>query len=541
MGISAYVSTSRSKPSKPTPITQKLSANQVLGNGGYVFQLSDWDAFMRFLILGTEGGTFIVNDERKFTAENAKRVVKCIMTDGKRAVNMIVQVSDAGRAPKNDPAIFALALAASVGDADTRSYALANLSKVCRIPTHLFHFFAFLKGMRGTGRAVRNAISFWYDNLPVDKLAYEVVKYQSRDGWSNADLLRLAHPKTNDIVRNAVYRWVVDGFDGYVASKQKFPRKFGDLPEVILAFEAAKVASDRELKTIIRKANLSREMLPTEALNRPDVWMELLSKGMPFTALIRNLGNMSKHGLLTPMSDASRLVTAQLNDAKGIIKSRVHPISVLVALKTYASGQGLKGKGTWTPVPAVVDALDDAFYLAFDAITPTEKRLLYGIDVSGSMSWDSLAGLPITPAEGAAALALASAKTERDYYIMGFANTFKDLGITKKDTLKSALAKTNAENFGSTDCSLPMSWARKNNVDVDAFIVITDNDTNTGEHPQEELQKYRQARGIAAKEIVVGMTATPFSIADPKDPLTLDVVGFDTATPQAISEFVRGI
>ena len=46
--------------------------------------------------------------------------------------------------------------------------------------------------------------------------------------------------------------------------------------------------------------------------------------------------------------------------------------------------------------------------------------------------------------------------------------------------------------------------------------------------------------GIPARLIVVAMTATGFSIADPEDAGMLDVVGFDTAVPNLISEFSRG-
>jgi 60 kDa SS-A/Ro ribonucleoprotein len=35
-------------------------------------------------------------------------------------------------------------------------------------------------------------------------------------------------------------------------------------------------------------------------------------------------------------------------------------------------------------------------------------------------------------------------------------------------------------------------------------------------------------------------TCNGFSIADPNDPGMLDVVGFDTATPQLVSDFARG-
>lgn len=45
--------------------------------------------------------------------------------------------------------------------------------------------------------------------------------------------------------------------------------------------------------------------------------------------------------------------------------------------------------------------------------------------------------------------------------------------------------------------------------------------------------------GIDAKLIVVGMTATKFTIANPDDPGMLDIAGFDTAAPGIMSEFAR--
>lgn len=45
--------------------------------------------------------------------------------------------------------------------------------------------------------------------------------------------------------------------------------------------------------------------------------------------------------------------------------------------------------------------------------------------------------------------------------------------------------------------------------------------------------------GIPAKLVVVGMVSNIFSIADPYDSGMMDVVGFDTAVPQLMSDFVR--
>jgi 60 kDa SS-A/Ro ribonucleoprotein len=53
------------------------------------------------------------------------------------------------------------------------------------------------------------------------------------------------------------------------------------------------------------------------------------------------------------------------------------------------------------------------------------------------------------------------------------------------------------------------------------------------------LRDYRAASGIDARLVIVGMVSNGFSIADPADAGMLDVVGFDTATPQLIADFAR--
>jgi 60 kDa SS-A/Ro ribonucleoprotein len=98
--------------------------------------------------------------------------------------------------------------------------------------------------------------------------------------------------------------------------------------------------------------------------------------------------------------------------------------------------------------------------------------------------------------------------------------------------------------YGGTDCALPMIWAKdqlKNKVQVEAFHVYTDNETWYGKvHPHVALDRYRKASGIQAKSIVVGFTATEFTVADPKDPGQMDIVGFDSAAPAVMADFVRG-
>jgi 60 kDa SS-A/Ro ribonucleoprotein len=116
--------------------------------GGFAWAVDDWTRLRRFLVLGSEGGSFYAS-ERALTRENATAVWRCVEADGARAVAEIVAISRAGRAPRNDPAIFALAMAASATEDATRRAALDALPVVCRTGAHLFAFARFVEQFRG--------------------------------------------------------------------------------------------------------------------------------------------------------------------------------------------------------------------------------------------------------------------------------------------------------------------------------------------------------------------------------------------------------
>src|ERR1700687_3536709 len=110
-------------PPQSQPLNERSVKNAA---GGYSFAVDDWQRFDRFLILGSEGGSYDAT-EHELTGKNIETVKRCVAADGLRAVKRIVEISDAGRAPKNDPALLALAYASAKGDDKTRSAALAAL------------------------------------------------------------------------------------------------------------------------------------------------------------------------------------------------------------------------------------------------------------------------------------------------------------------------------------------------------------------------------------------------------------------------------
>ena len=521
--------------------------------GGYVFTITPWKQLTRFLILGCSGGSYYAS-EKEMTKDNAKVVLALLKKDGPKVVQLIADVSTKGRAYKQDPALYALALAFSEGDAETQAAVKKVFNDVVRIGTHLFKFVEYTNAMRGWGRGLRELIQGWYVAKDASQLAFQVTKYAQREGWAHKDVLRLAHVKVKDAASNAVLRYVVGGMEALGARtvqrkhpktgkmrKKEYPTLKRYLPEHIKAVEAAKTATVPELVKLIKEHNLPREVIPSEQLNEIRVW-EALLEDMPMTATIRNLGKMTSIGLLKPMTENISLVINRIMDPAALKKARVHPIQILAAFLTYRQGHGFKGKLTWEPNQQIADALDEAFYLSFGFVEPTGKRIVFGIDCSGSMGGPEIEGVPgLVPRIGAAAMAMVAARTEKQYVINGFTDTFVDLRISAKDRLDSVIDKINRSDFGGTDCSLPMVWADRNGISADAFVVITDNETWAGHgHPVQALRAYRKKTGIAAKLAVIGMTTTESSIADPTDSGMMDFVGFDTDTPTIMSDFIRG-
>jgi 60 kDa SS-A/Ro ribonucleoprotein len=87
-----------------------------------------------------------------------------------------------------------------------------------------------------------------------------------------------------------------------------------------------------------------------------------------------------------------------------------------------------------------------------------------------------------------------------------------------------------------------MLYAQAQEKEIDTFVIMTDSESWAGEiHASEALEDYRRVSGIPSRLVVVAMVANSFSLADPNDPGQLDIVGFDTATPQLISDFARGM
>ena len=534
------------------PQSQPLADDQVKNSaGGFTWKVDDMKRLARFFCFGAEGGTYYIK-EKELAIQNAKCVQRLLEAGkGKDVVKEVVGFSEEGRAAKQNPIIFTLAMCARQdGDPEVKKAAYDSLVKVCRIPTHLFHFIEYSEKLSrgsGWGRAHRRAISNWYTRFKGNpkRLAQHVTKYKNRNGWTHRDVLRLSHLKTEDSGVAMVCKYIIKGLD---VAKSEFIKEDSSqsLMETAMFLEAVEnVKQQKEVSDVvemIQKHGLVREHIPTQFLKSSEIWHQLL-QNMPMTAMIRNLGKMSAMDIFSNKDDVA-LAVKKLNDEKSLKEAKIHPFNVLVALYTYKNGKGDKGKLAWPVNGEITKALNQAFYKSFKFVEPTHQRYLLALDVSGSMSFQDVNGCRnITPRDASAALSMVTARTETTVDIVGFSSRLTHLDIKPSMDLEAVIDYMNGVPMGGTDCAQPMLWAAQKNKLYDVFVVYTDCETWCGSlHPAEALRQYRRQSGIwNAKLIVCAMTSNGFTIADPEDPGMMDMAGFDSNGPEIMRNFALGL
>ena len=523
--------------------TEPANSTQVKNNaGGYVFEVSPKSRLERFLIIGTDGGTYYTS-ETTLTRDNVSFVTKLIQEDEALVLSTVLDVSTNGRAYRNSPALFTIALL--LVDGKNKSATAAALPKVARTATMLFELVQYIENLGGWGRAKKNAVASWYETKAIDDLAYQLVKYRQRNGWTHRDVMRLSHPK---------------GVDSNLVNFA-LGKEYGTVPEIITGFNAVQATetSARAVEVLKQYTNLPWETIPTQHLKDLKVWKTLFYNGqLNGQALLRNITRLARLNAFTDLK-FTKDYCDKLTDAAMIEKTRLHPIQYLNAIVVHTNGQTDR-KGyyrrtkDWDSSPMILDALQKGFYQAFKSVVPAGKRTFLALDVSSSMN-SPAPGTELSCAQVAGAVAMTIARTEPMYCIAGFTSNghngwynhrsgntqLTQLNINASTNLNAAFAEVQKNNFGSTDCSLPILSALESKMEIDTFVVLTDNETYAGSiHPFQALKKYRKEMGIDAKLAVFGVSATNFSIADPSDLGMMDFVGFDSNAPKVLADFSAG-
>ena len=554
-----YITSKKTKSNgtvnKPVPKREAQSVQNY--GGGYSLKVSPETCLERFLILGVEGSYYNIpknkeDAQKLLVAENTKNVLSLLHDNPDLVLNKVAEIRKEKRAISNDPALYVLAHACNSPNQTTKIKAYDMIEDICGTGTDLFHFLEMVTSLRGWSAGLRKGVSKWYTEKNWDRLVYQTLKYRQRDGWSQKDAIRCAHPRTTSIEKNLLFDYFVNGKTENLENFCKYKSDECKGSKQILAFleiqnwkqEEKSAEQTKRLVKLILFADLTHEMIPTWYKNVPEVQEALLQK-MPVLATIRMLPSLTMSGLVGPFSAATKLIVDRITDSYQLIKAGVHPLQVLVASRVYGQGYGFKGSGVWTPDPKIVGALEDTFDLSFKSAPITGKNYMISVDVSASMS-SLFQETPLLYCEAAACIALTMVKREPSTHTMCFSNKLNVLGLTEKDTLQSATQKARMYNTASTDAGLPIEYAIKNELPVDVFLHITDNDFNSGKHPLLLTEEFRKKMGRPTTRLIsLGMIPYTYGIGSKRtsfgslkeDPYVLDIAGFDSSIPKLISAF----
>lgn len=518
--------------------------------GGYAWACTDEERLVRFLVLGSEGGTYYIG-EPELTVECAQAVLRCAATSPRGTAALIAEIAQERRAPRRQPTLWALALMASKGSLEARKAARAVAGDVLATGYDLLTFVRYAAQLRGWGRLLQGIVADWWARRSAQELAYQCAKYGQREGWSMRDVLRSGGRVVGrrlSTEQAAVARWVGGGgTTARVVSRRQYGGEdlieypyppTAHLPALLEAVnEVREGGSVAQAVRLIEQYGLTREMLPAELLNENRIWEALLQR-MPYTAMLRNLGQLSARGVL-----GNVLVPGSPTEmvAEKIALGKAHPLALFIAGYVYQQGRGERGSLTWPVIPQITAALQEGFYRALGNVPKHDKRVLVAIDVSGSMA-NGVAGVyGLSCSAAAAVLALATMAQTDNYAILGWNTRIMDLPLRRGMLAGEAFAVMHGVTGGGTDASLPFRWALDQRAQVDCFVVLTDTETWAGRaHPFQLLQQYRATINVHTRAVWGALGATGWDLNMPDDPLSCSVAGLDFGAVQVIDAMCRG-
>ncbi|XP_034558366.1 60 kDa SS-A/Ro ribonucleoprotein [Notolabrus celidotus] len=526
------------EPSESTKTSSSSNHHQnSTGGGGCQWEVTDKARLCRFLCYGSEGDIYTAREEGQLSMESAGALLSLLQEGrGAEVVEEIKRFSQDGCAVRPGPHFFALALCSQHSELKTRQAAFKAVKEVCRDPAHLFSFIQNKKELRDGmkcgiwGRALRKAVSDWYNEQDAMSLAAAVTRCKQREGWTHQDLFRLSHTKPANEAIALISKYVTKGWkEVQVAySDKENSEEVVKVLSYLEVVEKVKHSCDEtEVVNLIEEHKLEREQLLTDHLKSKQVWRALL-KEMPLQSLLRILGKMTSNKILEPGGSETQAVCDRIQSEMALKKAQIHPFSILLATENYKRGQGYQGKTKWEPDSSILKAMDSAFYKSFMNVEPVGKRFVVAVDVSTSLS-SIVPGTSISTAVAAAAITMIFARTEADLDVLAYSEgAVVPCSISADTTLSEATIELVKIPSGSTDCTLPISWATENGKAIDVFIILTNNPLwMFTASPVETLKEHRQNLGVNSKMVMCGLTSIGHAIVDTEDRGLMSICGFD--------------
>jgi len=488
--------------------------------GGMLFRLPWEQALLNFLYLGNQHNTYYASrDDMNYSA------LKVLISeaDPLSAVDIIGEHRYKIPRPKNAVGVYAVLLAIE-RNPDIAKRLREAFGKIIKNGSDLLYFVKIYKSLGGSwGRGMRSTIEKFYKHLhDIGLLEYTVTKYRSRwGGWSQRDVLRLAHPRPLADYAD-VFKWVVSGEFSDSLSNTAIEAYM----DIVSGADPLGVV-DKYLQ-LDNRAIIMWELFPTDVLRSKELWLKLLDGGVVGgRALLRNMRRFAQIGLLDTQRGAN-VVAEAIRDTT---KTTSPMLILLAALALQYEDAAFK--------PMVLRQLDHAFGRSFangvgPQFTNTDKPLAIIVDKSASMNYCNgcLANPMVLAHALAGVLARSWSCNTVDLYVDTSVQTANFAGVAP-----SALSLVRADG-GGTHLDKAIGYLINKKIEPAAVVMISDMETYGSRHVFQLVDELRGQTNMGFFAInVVGGENT---IADTANQNDINMAGFDPSMLDVIAAKING-
>ncbi|OAI23794.1 MULTISPECIES: vWA domain-containing protein [Methylomonas] len=303
-------------------------------------------------------------------------------------------------------------------------------------------------GRKSLGTRPKKLIQNWLNTTSEQQLLNAAIGTQP----SLADVIKMVHPKPNEVWREAFFAWVIGK-----------PYDLENLPPLTKAYEMYKRDTSQAVPEV------PFQLLTALPLDTAQWTRIALNAG--WQMLRMNLNTFARHGVFAD-SQVVAALAEKLRNPQAIAKAKVFPYQLLAAYK--ASAQGIP--------PELREALQDAMEIALANVPDMAGKVVVCPDVSGSMS------SPVTGGRGSATtavrcinvvalMAAALLRKNPQTLVLPFENDVVNVDLNPRDTVMTNAQKLAAIGGGGTNCSAPLRRLNRNKATADLVILVSDNES----------------------------------------------------------------
>lgn len=487
-------------------------ANTVNEAGGKAYALSDKAALAQYALTGTFHGTFYATDQ-----EQLKKVLelanKC---DVEFVAKLAVYARQEGLM-KDTPAVLTAVVASKSAELLKKIFPLTiNDPKMLRNFVQVMR--SGVVGRKSLGSAPKKLIQNYLTKLSDEQL----FKADVGNNPTLQDIIKMVHPKAENVGRNALYGYLLDkNYDGEA------------LLPLALSFEAFKKNMESDMP------NVPFQMLT--ALPLTDGHWKTLAKRATWNQIRMNLNSFARHGVFTDKEALSVLVNKLQNEDE-VQRARAFPYQLF---STFINLDD-------TVPMALKVAVQSAGEIAIRNVPTIEGEVVVALDVSGSMK-NAVTGNRGTATskmrciDVASMFAAAIVRKNPLAKVIPFDTAIKKVDLNPLDSVMTNAQKLAASGAnGGTDCSVVLEHLNAQNIKADLVAYVSDNQswiqstkTYAGETAMmREWSKFHD-RNRGAKLLNIDITPVAHTqVYDTES--TLNVGGFSDQVFEVAANFARG-